>query len=153
MDAWERATKFDARGAALADRHYSRRKIGSPQFMPPGETIVLVADDAVFGWWRPHPASGIESMNGLDGWTCTIFRNQSPVLSSMLILEAELHLWLHASGCGQDGMLTYVFDAKVRSTNPGYCFKRAGWVARGRSRDDKKTLLTKPFHLAGGFPV
>ena len=27
--------KFDPAAAALADRHYSRRTVGSPQFMPP----------------------------------------------------------------------------------------------------------------------
>jgi hypothetical protein len=66
---WQRVTKFDPRTARLADQHYSRRKIGSPQFMPPGETVVLLSDDerAVFGWWRPHPSSGIKAMNGLDG--------------------------------------------------------------------------------------
>lgn len=74
---WHRVTKFDARAVALADGHYSRRKPGSPQFMPPGQTIVLLHSSgrAVFGWWRPDPKSGIRQMNGLDGWTCTIFRN------------------------------------------------------------------------------
>ena len=91
MMVWQRVTKFDPRAARLADRHYSRRKVGSPQFMPPGETVILLTDteDAVFGWWRPHPRSGIVAMNGLDGWTCTIFRNESMNLSSTLILDAE----------------------------------------------------------------
>ena len=73
---WIRVGKFTTVGAALADGHYSRRTVGSPQFMPPGQTVVLVSGDeaSVFGWWRPHPASGIKAMNNLDGWTCTIFR-------------------------------------------------------------------------------
>lgn len=52
---WTLSHKYDREGAKLADGHYSRRKVGSPQFMPPGETVVLVAPGAVFGWWRPHP--------------------------------------------------------------------------------------------------
>src|SRR5688500_15566533 len=105
---WERVTKFDPRTAALADRHYSRRTPGSPQFMPPGQTIVLYHEaGAVFGWWRPHPKSGIKQMNGLDGWTCTIFRNESALLSSDLILEAEKFL---PDDCGPDGLITYVWD-------------------------------------------
>jgi len=71
---WEVVTKGDVRAVSLADGHYSRRKPGSPQFMPPGETLVLWRPGAVFGWWRPHPRSGIRALNGLDGWTCTIFR-------------------------------------------------------------------------------
>lgn len=136
---WERVTKFDARCAALADRHYSRRKVGSPQFMPPGETIVLYQPGAVFGWWRPHPRSGIKQMNGLDGWTCTIFRNETALRSSALILEAEAFI----GDCGPDGLITYVFDARVRSANPGACFKAAGWRRTGRSADGRKTLLQK----------
>ncbi len=61
---WQRVAKFDPRAVALADRHCSRRKIGSPQFMPPGQTVVLLSLDerAVFGWWRPHPDSGLRAI-------------------------------------------------------------------------------------------
>ena len=143
---WLHATKFDTAGAALADRHYSRRKPGSPQFMPPGETVVLITADgsAVFGWWRPHPASGLEALNGLDGWTCSIFRNEGRMLSSVLILEAEQALELLGKTCGPDGLLTYVWSAKVRSSNPGCCFKKAGWKRIGKSADGRKVLLQKP---------
>lgn len=143
MRYWARVTKFDLRACELADRHYSRRKPGSGQFMPPGQTIVLYAPDAVFGWWRPHPDSGLPAMNGLDGWTCTIFRNESDTLSSTLILDAELAMAEYGYDVGPDGLLTYVWDAKVRSINPGCCFKAAGWQRAGRSRDGRKTLLHK----------
>jgi hypothetical protein len=147
MKYWTRTTKFDKRACKMADKHYSRRKVGSPQFMPPGETIVLIGADnypAVFGWWRPHPRSGIKAMNGLDGWTCTIFRNEGTILSSLLILDAESAFTEFGKDCGPDGLITYVWDAKVRSENPGCCFKVAGWNATGRSADGKKTLLQKP---------
>ena len=142
---WLRVGKGHRTAVHLADDHYSRRKPGSDQFMPPGQTLVLLTPDdlAVFGWWRPDPATGIVAMNGMDGWTCTIFRNTGPRLSSELILAAETML-LDRYDCGPDGMLTYVHDAKIRSTNPGYCFKMAGWRAIGRSADGRKTLLHKP---------
>lgn len=142
---WQRVTKFDKRACALADRHYSRRTVGSPQFMPPGQTVVLLTacERAVFGWWRPAPTSGIRAMNNLDGWTCTIFRNEGAGLSSELVLAAERTLLALDLGCGPDGLLTYVWDRKVRSTNPGCCFKMAGWRAAGRSADNRKTLLQK----------
>jgi hypothetical protein len=149
--------KFDKDGALLADGHYSRRTIGSPQFMPPGETIVLMGEDklSVFGWWRPDPRSGLPAMNGLDGWTCTIFRNVSPILSSDLILACERLLVAtpkQSPACGPDGMMSYVADRKIRSPNPGYCFKCAGWKihpTKPRSADNKKTLLWKPYERAG----
>lgn len=159
LHPWERVTKFDKRACVLADRHYSRRKPGSGQFMPPGQTIVMYADapsaggeGAVWGWWRPHPDSGLKSMNGLDGWTCSIFRNESEHLSSDLILQAELALTEFGYDVGPDGMLTYVWDSKIRSVNPGYCYKLAGWAVRGRSKDKRKTLLGKPHAQAGIRP-
>lgn len=146
---WERVKKFHPPAAELADGHYSRRKIGSPQFMPPGQTIVLWQPGAVFGWWRPHPASGIVALNKLDGWTCTIFRNTTNQKSSALLLEAEYLLTEYAENCGPSGLITYVWDKKIRSSNPGYCYKVAGWRRTGRSADSKKTLLQKPWGLAG----
>ena len=120
------------------DPHYSRRKIGSPQFMPPGETLVLVtpARNSVFGWWRPHPRSGVTAMNGLDGWTCTIFRRMGGAKASDLVLAAELALADAdtAAPCGADGLLTYVPPSKINSTNPGWCFQLAGWVKNGWSK-------------------
>lgn len=93
----------------------------------------------------------------------------SAALSSALILEAETVLREARGECGPDGMLTYVFDAKIQRRNerhrknrpPGYCFRKAGWApfldpATGeerRSADGRKTLLTKPFELAGVAPA
>lgn len=149
QNTWERVTKFDGRGVTLADRHYSRRTPGSDQFMPPGQTVVLVSPDAVFGWWRPHPRANITPMNGLDGWTCTIFHNEGKSLSSDLILEAERYLVAMGTGCGPDGLITYVWCSRVRSSNPGYCYQVAGWVKTGWSVDKKKRLLQKPWSMAG----
>lgn len=145
MKYWQRVTKFDREAVALADRHYSRRKIGSPQFMPPGQTVVLrvPGEPTVWGWWRPHPSHSLTAMNGLNGWTCTIFRNESKILSSLLVLDAEDCFSEFGLDVGPDGLLTYVWDKRVKSRNPGFCYKLAGWSAVGRSADNKKTLLQK----------
>jgi hypothetical protein len=50
-------------------------------------------------------------------------------------------------------VITYVWDSKVRSANPGYCYKRAGWRMTGRSADGRKSLLQKPFDKAGTEPL
>lgn len=128
--------------------------------MPPGETLILITRerDAVWGWWRPHSASGIIAMNKLDGWTCSIFRNTGSIRSSELVLAAEDELAAAerrgdtAAPCGPDGLLTYVWPRKIKSSNPGWCFQLAGW-SRGewtkRGPASRKRLLRKPFWLAG----
>lgn len=73
------------------------------------------------------------------------------MLSSLLILSAERELAARHD-CGPDGMLTYVAHKKIRSTNPGFCFLKAGWKRIGWSKDKKKVLLWKPFELAGIAP-
>ncbi len=145
---WQRVTKFDPRTAAIADRHYNRRAVGSNQFMPPGQTVILLSscERAVFGWWRPHPDCGFKAKNNRDGWTCSIFRNEGAGLSSRLILDAEEFLVSLGVSCGPDGFLTYVWRAKVASPNPGYCFKMAGYNKVGESADHRKDLLQKPWY-------
>lgn len=150
---WLRARrdKYDPIGVRLADGHYSRRKPGSPQFMPPGKTIVLISRDglSVFGWWRPDPAKFPCAMNGLDGWTCCIFRRTGGPLASELLLEAERALVALAPDCGPAGMLSYVDPKSIQSPNPGYCYKCAGWRKVGMCSKNRKPLLWKPFDLAG----
>lgn len=156
---------FDPVGRDLADVHYSRRTIGAPQFLPPGQRFVLISRDyrSVWGWHRPHPDAGITAMNGLDGWTCCIFRRSGgATLASDLILDAELALGILGYDCGPSGLITYIWDRKVESPNPGYSYKLAGWHRVGkkrgcddckgwneRSADGEKTLLHKPFAMAG----
>lgn len=154
-DAWTVSHKFDRDGVRLLRTHYSRRKPDSPQFMPPGETLVLVTPckQAVWGWWRPDPRSGMRMMSGYDGWVCSVFHNDSEQRSSDLILAAEsvlaqrTALGLTRGPCGPDGLLTYVWRSKVRSSNPGYCYKAAAWVKIGTCKRKTKDLLQKPFAL------
>lgn len=153
--------KYDRIGCQLVRFHYSRRKPDSPQFMPPGETIVLVSRDqlSVWGWWRPHPRSGIVAMNKRDGWTCSVFSRHGGPLASELVLDAERALALltaagrTAAPCGPDGMMTYVARRKVQSPNPGYCYKVAGWAKVGECAKGTKDLLAKPYALAGVRPT
>ncbi|GIP54275.1 hypothetical protein J42TS3_33100 [Paenibacillus vini] len=84
--------------------------------------------------------SGIRD-DGLLAWECTIFRNESTYLSSDMIriaVAATIDEW------GQpppDGIITYVDQLKVRSSNPGYCFLSAGFHKLGFSKRRKLLLL------------
>ncbi|RXZ84173.1 hypothetical protein EBB07_03595 [Paenibacillaceae bacterium] len=105
-------------------------------FCRPGRNLVLrtAAGDAVWVTW-----SGIRD-DGLKAWECTIFRNESQHLSSDIraAVNATLAEW------GQpppDGIITYVDQSKVRSSNPGFCFLSAGFQRIGRSKRRGLILL------------
>lgn len=119
----------DARALGLFKRHYSYRRRasgqarGSPTFIGQGEKIVLLTIDcrALFTWQR----STVDRTSGQIGVNCTVFRNESELRSSDLILEAEQIAWAKWPGAR---LFTYVDGKKVKSANPGWCFKQAGWA-------------------------
>jgi hypothetical protein len=141
LDLWpdtlSKTTYFDDEMRQLADRHYSRRTPGARQFAYSGRKLVLrdAAGLVLWVWMFPDPAM---RMDGQTGYNCAIFRNESARRSSEIILEAERHA-IERWGPGR--MYTYVDPTKVRSTNPGYCYLKAGWQHRGWSKGGKRLLV------------
>jgi len=131
-----RTTPFDPEMAALADRHYSRRTPGARQFCYSGRKIVLrdAAGTVLFVWMFPDPALRMDSQTG---YNCAIFRNESARLSSEIILEAETFA---VARWGPDRAYTFIDPKKIRSSNPGCCFLKAGWKHAGWSKRGKRIL-------------
>ena len=121
----------------LADRDYSRQLIGATMFSRPGRNLVLrtAGGDAVWVTW-----SGVRD-DGMKAWECTIFRNESVHLSSIMIqsaIAATMNEWGEPP---PDGIITYVDHSKVRSKNPGFCFLKAGFRRIGKSKKRGLILL------------
>lgn len=129
-------SSYDRECARLADRHYSRRTVGASQFCYSGRKLVLrdTSGRVLFVWIWPDLAL---RMDGQAGFNCAIFRNESPRLSSEIILEAERHA---LEKWGPSRVFTYVDPTKIRSSNPGCCFLAAGWRRVGRSAKGKLLL-------------
>ena len=137
FDGLIKTSPFDAECSILADRHYSRRTIGARQFAYSGRKLVLrdAPGDVVFVWlWCRDELR----MDGQTGYNCSIFRNESKRRSSDIILEAEQEAFLK---WGPNRMYTYVDSRKIKSTNPGYCFKCAGWKKTGMSKSGLDLLV------------
>ena len=75
---------------------------------------------------------------GETGVMCSVFRNEGSILSSILIEEAMNLAWEKWPG---KRLFTYVWDSRVASVNPGYCYKKAGWTTCGRNKDGRMTIL------------
>jgi hypothetical protein len=73
---WERSHRFDARALPLADRHYNRRKVGSPQFVPPGRCLVLLTPDATALWTTSWPFAEYVRHAWPGAWVNSLFRRE-----------------------------------------------------------------------------
>ena len=139
--AWYLSHRADKRALPIADRHYNRQKIGSPQFVPPGRCIVLLTENADALWVTSWPFAEYVKHAWAGAWVCSCFRNESPLLSSKLIVEA-VAITRHIYGEPPPlGMVTFVNAAKIRSTNPGYCYLQAGFKKVGRTKKDDLVAL------------
>lgn len=143
---WQLAHRADPRCVALADRHYSRQKPGSPQFVPPGRCLVLYArtetGEAV--WVTSWPFAQYVKHAWAGAWVCSIFRNEGAALASDLIRDAVSATRTYFGEPPALGMITFVLPSAVRSTNPGACFKRAGFRRAGAAKDGKPCLQLLP---------
>jgi hypothetical protein len=125
---------------ALYNRHYSSRhyqdKRKVTRFIGPGEYLALLTPDsrALFVWRK------FLSDNDQTGINCAVFRNEGPYLSSELITEAEQLAWQRWPG---ERLYTYINAKKIKSTNPGYCFKKAGWKEIGKTKKLGLIILEK----------
>lgn len=146
---WLLTHKGDAECRALADRHYSRQSPGASMFCRPGYNMVLKTCGpvgiAAWVWFRPKWESGIkgtERKDGLHAIECTLFRNESGILSSMLVLEAcqALLTWEHALDVEwPDGAITGInveatAGGRSKYHSPGRCYLAAGWVVHPTHR-------------------
>lgn len=136
-NVWQVTNKGDQRCRRLADRHYTRRKssVGKRQFTRPGRNLVLYAEHegraAVWVSWR-----GIQDHAWPGSWECTIFRNETSLLSSDLIAQA-VALTVEAWGpLPPEGIITFVDPVKTSrgrsdDSEPGACYRHAGWSEIG----------------------
>ena len=137
---WMQTKDGDSCAKAIFDRHYSKHfyKDGRDPslFVGPGEKLVLVIPDysALFVWRK------FQSDDNQEGVNCSVFRNESVYLSSWLILQAEEWAWFRWPG---ERLYTYIAPKKIKSSNPGFCYLKAGWRKCGITKVHKHIIMEK----------
>lgn len=137
---WMEARDGDDGARALFHRHYSYRPYADGRqpklFVGPGEKQVLLTEsgDALFVWRK------FRSGDGQVGVNCAVFRNEGDTRASDLILDAER---IARSRWGNVRLYTYVKAKAIRSPNPGYCFKMAGWRRCGITKRNRLLIFEK----------
>lgn len=144
-NAWSLSNRFDPSARAIADRHYNRQKIGTPQFVPPGRCLVLWTDGAF--WVTSWPFAEYVRHAWAGAWVCSAFRNERPdlYLSSDLIREAVAATRWRWPDVPTLGMVTFVDESKTRhKRDPGRCYRRAGFEPCGRTQGGLVALQLLP---------
>ncbi len=127
---WLISNRFDREALPLADRHYNRRKVGSPQFVPPGRCIVLKQERAL--WVTSWPFAQYVRHAWAGAWVNSLFRSEGAGKASDLILEAVAitrSIWQPP----ELGMITFVDAKHVKPTMVrgvpihGFCYLKAGF--------------------------
>ena len=138
---WVPVKDGDVRARTLYRRHYSYRRYKDGRdpklFVGPGYKIVLMTTNcnALFVWKK------FRSMDNQQGICCGIFRNESSIVASDLIKDAMRWAWDRWPG---ERLYTYVNSKKIKSSNPGYCFKMAGWKTCGKTKSGLLILEAYP---------
>lgn len=141
---WALTHRAGPAARALADRHYSRQKIGAPQFVPPGRCLVLLSDSPAY-WVTSWPFAKYVKHAWPGAWICSAFRNEGGVLSSFLIREAVACTCDRWPDIPDLGMVTFIDVEKVRhKRDPGRCFLKAGFEKVGYTKGGLLALQLLP---------
>ncbi len=111
---WNLSHRADAAARKIADRHYNRQKVGTPQFVPPGRCLVLKAPGAF--WVTSWPFAEYVKHRWPGAWICSAFRRENTDL------PPAHEMILDAVACTRDkwpdvpelGMVTFLDPTKVR---------------------------------------
>lgn len=159
---WHVSSSSDPKALAVVDGlgrfaeygpHYSRRTPGSKTFTGVGQEIVLLHESEAAVWAVVRQKTPARRGSGAsrgrlgqsdDGaryiWRNMLFRNLSGLRSSDLIkqaLDKTYEAWISRYGTlPPERLRTEIGIAAVKSNNPGYCYKCAGWtvdkIVRGK---------------------
>lgn len=144
---WCLSHRADPEAVAIADRHYSRQTIGSPQFVPPGRCYVLKTICGRALWVTSWPYDEYVKHAWAGAWINSLFRNEGAGLSSELIREAVAATkskWNPPSL----GIVTFVDAHKTqKKRDPGRCYRRAGFSHVGFTAGGLLTFQLAPENM------
>lgn len=156
---WHRSHRADPAARVLADRHYNRQKVGSPQFVPPGSCLVLLSDCGRAFWVTSAPLAQYVKHAWAGAWVCSAFRSEGAGVASELIRDAVAATIAFYGAPPALGMITFVDRSKVKPTmvhgKPvwGWTYLRAGFVEAGETKGGLLALQLHPAAMPPPCPA
>lgn len=139
---WHMSNRADVFAREIADRHYNRQKVGSPQFVPPGRCLVLKAhtDTGRAFWVTSWPFAEYVKHAWGGAWICSAFRNEGAGIASEMIRDAVAATRAYFGDPPELGMVTFIDQRKVKPTMVrgnkvwGWTYKAAGFRLVGQTK-------------------
>ena len=145
---WEMSDRAHKKALPLADRHYNRQKIGSPQFVPPGRCLVLLTPDAGSLWVTSWPFAEFTKHRWAGAWVNSLFRRESGPKASKLIREAVAVTRWRWPNVPDLGMITFINADEVKpKADIGFCYLRAGFEADGKTQGGLYAFRLRPENM------
>jgi hypothetical protein len=155
---WHLSHRASPRGARLADRHYSRQKPGTPQFVKPGRCVVLITPDQKNLWVTSWPFAEFTKHKWAGAWECSLFRTEGDDLDSELNRQAVAATRAVFGDPPELGFISFIDPKKVRPVvvrglpTFGYSWRAAGWKYVGVTQDGKLTFQMTPDRMPKPAP-
>jgi len=145
---WRLSHRADPKALPLADRHYNRQKPGTPQFVPPGRCVVLLAGDPVSALWvTSWPYAEYTKHAWAGAWVCSAFRREGGARASDLIRDAVAATRAIYGDPPEFGMITFIDRQKVPPLHTrsgdiwGYTYRKAGFIEAGETKVNRLLCL------------
>ncbi len=156
---WCVSHRADPAAARLADRHYNRQKIGTPQFAPTGSCAVFLTDCGRAFWITSNPRAEWVKHAWAGAWVCSAFRSEGAGRASELTRQAVAATRAHYGEPPDLGMVTFIDRRKVRATmvrgEPtwGWTYRKAGFAYAGETKGGLMVMQLLPPEMPAPFPA
>ena len=156
---WCRSHRADPAARRIADRHYNRQKVGTPQFVPPGRCLVLLSTCSRAFWITSWPFAEYVKHAWAGAWVCSAFRSEGAGRASDLIREAVAATLAHYGEAPELGMVTFIDRKQVKPTKThgepswGWTWKQAGFRECGETKGGLLALQLLPADMPEPKPA
>lgn len=156
---WCASHRADPAARRLADNHYNRQKIGSPQFAPTGSCCVFLTDCGRGFWITSAPFAEYVKHAWPGAWVCSAFRSEGAGCASQLIRQAVAATRAHYGAPPALGMVTFIDRSCVRPTiqrgRPvwGWTYLKAGFAVAGETKGGLLALQLLATDMPAPFPA
>lgn len=137
---WVQSNRADPVARKIADRHYNRQKIGSPQFVPPGRCCVLLEQTGKAFWVTSWPFAEYVKHAWAGAWVCSAFRSEDAGNSVDLVRQALAASRAAFGDPPELGLVTFLDAGKVAPVLTrgvptfGFVWVKAGFHYVGKTK-------------------